>query len=85
MSKLSETKDLKTDKDYLELENEYWNMVDYGQGEITLVEYAADVPTGKFGSGFGRPGQKIVNDKQIESEDEVVEEQPAANWINPSI
>ena len=66
MSKLSETTELKTDKDYLDLENEYWNMVDYGQGEITLVEYAADVPTGKYGSGFGRPGQKIVNDKQIE-------------------
>ena len=41
-------------------------MVDYGQGEITLAEYAADVPTAKYGSGFGRPGQKIINEKQIE-------------------
>lgn len=46
-----------TEKDYIELEKDYWSKVDYGQGEVTLVEYAADVPTLKYGSGFGRPGQ----------------------------
>ena len=52
---------MKTAKDYEDLEQEYWNMVDYGQDGITLVEYAADIPTAKYGSGFGRVGQKIVN------------------------
>ena len=28
------------------------------------VEYAADVPTNKYGSGFGRPGQKIIDPEQ---------------------
>ncbi len=63
MAQACEKKHLKTDKDYLDLENEYWSKVDYGQGETTLVEYAADVPTANYGSGFGRPGQKIVNSK----------------------
>ena len=56
MAQACEKTNQKTDKDYLDLENEYWSMVDYGQGEKTVVEYAADVPTAKYGSGFGRPG-----------------------------
>jgi len=63
MAQQMETQELKTAKDYEGLEAEYWNMVDYGQDGITLVEYAADIPTAKYGSGFGRVGQKIVNRK----------------------
>ena len=69
MAQESEKKDLKTKKDYLDLENDYWDMVDYGKGDTTLVEYAADVPCAKYGSGFGRPGQKILNEKQAEYAD----------------
>ena len=54
------------EQDYLELEKEYWSKVDYGEGGVTLVEYAADVPTAKFGSGFGRPGQAISSEKKNE-------------------
>ena len=68
LAKQLETKELKATKDYVKLEEDYWNMVDNGKGEITLVEYAADVPTAKYGSGFGRVGQKIVNEKQKEYE-----------------
>ena len=39
-------------------------MVENNVGQRTRVEYAADIPTGKFGSGFGRPGQRIVNENQ---------------------
>lgn len=28
------------------------------------VEYAADLPVLKFGSGFGREGQKILDERQ---------------------
>ena len=41
-------------------------MVDLQQNDELLVEYAADLETRQVGSGFGRPGQKIVNDKQLE-------------------
>lgn len=44
-------------------------MVERQTGEHTQVEYAADVPTLTYGSGFGRPGQKIVDPKQKEYQD----------------
>ena len=60
----------KSDKEaHEELEEEYWNMVDLQQGEELRVEYAADLDTKEVGSGFGRPGQKIINDKQAEYAD----------------
>jgi len=31
-------------------------MVELGKGPITQVEYAADIDTIKYGSGFGREG-----------------------------
>jgi hypothetical protein len=51
---------------YKELEREYWEQVDNCKGEQTKVEYAADVPTLKFGSGFARPGQTGLTAKQQE-------------------
>jgi len=53
----SETKDIEAD---------YWDMVDNQSGPETLVEYAADVPTLQFGSGFGRKGQKEIDPRQVE-------------------
>ena len=38
------------------MEREYWNYVDNNAGDRIVVEYAADLPTTKFGSGFGRTG-----------------------------
>lgn len=52
-----------TDVDYAELEKRYWDMVENNVGQRTRVEYAADVSTSKFGSGFGRPGQNIVSER----------------------
>jgi hypothetical protein len=46
--------------DYEQVELDYWEQVEHGKGS-TRVEYAADIPTLKFGSGFGRPGQKLVD------------------------
>jgi hypothetical protein len=37
-------------------------MVDNQQGELVKVEYAADVPTSYYGSGFGKAGQKIIHE-----------------------
>jgi len=54
---------------YKELEREYWEQVDNCKGEQTKVEYAADVPTLKFGSGFPRPGQTGLTAKQQEYAD----------------
>jgi histone demethylase JARID1 len=49
-----------TPVDYEQVELDYWEQVEHGKGS-TRVEYAADIPTLKFGSGFGRPGQKLVD------------------------
>ena len=38
-------------------------MVENNVGQRTSVEYAADVPVLKFGSGFPRAGQKGVSDR----------------------
>lgn len=51
--------------DYDRIEHEYWEQVEYGKGS-TRVEYAADIPTNKFGSGFGRHGQKLVDFRQMD-------------------
>ena len=32
-------------------------------GENKIVEYAADLPVNKFGSGFGRKDQKIIDQR----------------------
>lgn len=53
---------------YKKLEEQYWQMVDAQTGGETLVEYAADVATTQFGSGFGRKGQKILHPDQKEYE-----------------
>lgn len=53
-----------TKADFIRLEKKYWDMVENNVGPRTRVEYAADVSTSKFGSGFGRPGQKIVSETQ---------------------
>ena len=55
IAKRQEKKTYLTANDYKELEKDYWDRVDNGKGQRTRVEYAADVPTSKFGSGFGRP------------------------------
>jgi hypothetical protein len=49
--------------DYAELEKRYWDMVENNVGQRTRVEYAADLATSKFGSGFGRPGQNIISER----------------------
>lgn len=41
-------------------------MVEDGKGEKLRIEYAADMKVDKFGSGFGRPGQKVIHDKQVD-------------------
>ncbi|MFO0117880.1 MAG: hypothetical protein ACK521_09810 [bacterium] len=46
------------------MEKEYWDMVELGRNPITKVEYAADIDTLKYGSGFGRAGQKLVDPRQ---------------------
>jgi histone demethylase JARID1 len=40
--------------------------VEHGKGGQTRVEYAADISSLKFGSGFGRRGQKLVDARQME-------------------
>ena len=47
--------------DYQKIEADYWDRVDLCKGSDTKVEYAADIPTNIFGSGFGRPGQKVLH------------------------
>ena len=42
--------------DYANLEKKYWDMVENNSGQRTQVEYAADIATNKFGSGFERSG-----------------------------
>lgn len=43
--------------DFEALEKNYWDMVENNVGHRTRVEYAADVSTSKFGSGFPRHDQ----------------------------
>jgi len=50
--------------DYKQVERDYWDHVENGKGGITKVEYAADINTSKYGSGFGRQGQKLVDPRQ---------------------
>ena len=47
-----------TKADFEKLEKDYWDMVENNVGPRTRVEYAADIPTGRFGSGFHRMGQR---------------------------
>ena len=47
-----------TKADFERLEKDYWDMVENNVGPRTRVEYAADIPTGRFGSGFPRMGQR---------------------------
>lgn len=44
-----------------ELERDFWFQVEEGLGDELTVEYAADLDTTEVGSGFGRPGQKLVD------------------------
>ena len=39
-----------------QIEKDYWNYVENNQGDPIKVLYANDLPTSKFGSGFGRKG-----------------------------
>jgi len=64
LSKVHESEKISTEADYAELEKRYWDMVENNVGTRTRVEYAADVSTSKFGSGFGRPGQRVVSERQ---------------------
>jgi histone demethylase JARID1 len=41
-------------------------MVEHGAGPAHKVEYAADMRVDKYGSGFGRPRQPIVDPRQTE-------------------
>lgn len=50
-----------TKEEFWKLEKEYWNYVDNQVGDPIKVEYAADLSTTHFGSGFGREGQKIID------------------------
>ena len=43
------------------IEKRYWDMVENGLGKAQRVEYAADMRVDKYGSGFGRPGQREVD------------------------
>jgi hypothetical protein len=43
-------------------------MVDNQQGDLRVIEYAADVPTSTFGSAFGKKGQKVLSPAQEEYE-----------------
>jgi histone demethylase JARID1 len=52
--------------DFNALEKDYWDMVELGKSPITRVEYAADIDTMKYGSGFGRAGQKLVDPRQLD-------------------
>ena len=47
-------------KDESCIEKEFWSLVENKKSYFT-VEYAADLDTKKYGSGFGRRGQKIIN------------------------
>ena len=55
-----------TKSDYLALEKEYWEIVDLNKGPQFKVEYAADVPTNVYGSGFGHKNQPIIDPRQKE-------------------
>ena len=58
---------IEDDKDSVEkIESDYWDMVDNQMGPDRLVEYAADISTQQFGSGFGRPGQRVIDPRQTE-------------------
>lgn len=46
-----------TAAEFSQLEKRYWDMVENQVGPRTRVEYAADVPTGRFGSGFPKRNQ----------------------------
>lgn len=52
MADVIEASDL--DLDCKVIERQYWDMVEHQMGTETLVEYAADISTQHFGSGFGR-------------------------------
>jgi len=42
----------------LEIERDYWSGVEEGAHGDLMIEYAADLKTEEFGSGFGTQGQK---------------------------
>mmetsp|Transcript_9373 Transcript_9373/g.7160 ORF Transcript_9373/g.7160 Transcript_9373/m.7160 type:complete len:81 (-) Transcript_9373:749-991(-) len=54
-----------TKEEYWGLEKEYWNFVDNNVGEKIRVEYAADLSVQQYGSGFGREGQKVINQESL--------------------
>ena len=56
LSREHEGESMASDADFIELEKRYWDMVENNVGQRTRVEYAADVSTSKFGSGFAKPG-----------------------------
>jgi len=53
---------MKSGSDFAALEKNYWDMVENNTGQRTRVEYAADVATLKFGSGFFKQGQRGANE-----------------------
>jgi histone demethylase JARID1 len=59
-----EQDDETTPEFYQKIEKEYWDKVDNQIGENKIVEYAADLATNKFGSGFGTRNQKILDPTQ---------------------
>lgn len=48
---------------YKAIEERYWDMVENGAGDPYRVEYAADLRVDKYGSGFGRPGQTVIDQR----------------------
>ena len=48
------------------IEPKYWNHVENQVGDEIKVEYAADLNSKKYGSGFGLKNQKLMSEKQAE-------------------
>ena len=62
----SENETEQTKEEFWNLEKEYWNYVDNNVGEPLKVEYAADLSVTHFGSGFGREGQPLLDQRTEE-------------------
>lgn len=55
-----------TKAEFWKIEKDYWNYVDNQVGDPVKVEYAADLAVTHFGSGFGREGQKVIDQRSLE-------------------
>lgn len=45
------------------IEGKYWDHVEHQLGEEVKVEYAADLNSKKYGSGFGLKDQRVLSEK----------------------